>query len=64
MRFYCGFQEEGDTVDVTAVISSCSLSESRFLLDNFVSMAISKVPAYPPATVCFHRLSKNVWPAF
>uniref|UniRef100_M3ZS13 Kinesin family member 21A n=1 Tax=Xiphophorus maculatus TaxID=8083 RepID=M3ZS13_XIPMA len=35
-------KEEGDTVDVTAVISSCSLSEARFLLDNFVSMAISK----------------------
>ncbi|KAM4712041.1 kinesin-like protein KIF21A isoform 4-T4 [Anableps anableps] len=35
-------KEEGDTVDVTAVISSCSLSDARFLLDNFVSMAISK----------------------
>uniref|UniRef100_A0A3P9NPR1 Kinesin family member 21A n=1 Tax=Poecilia reticulata TaxID=8081 RepID=A0A3P9NPR1_POERE len=35
-------KEEGDTVDVTAVISSSSLSEARFLLDNFVSMAISK----------------------
>ncbi|XP_036004739.1 kinesin-like protein KIF21A isoform X2 [Fundulus heteroclitus] len=35
-------KEEGDTVDVAAVISSCSLSEARFLLDNFVSMAISK----------------------
>ncbi|KAK5609460.1 Kinesin-like protein kif21a, partial [Crenichthys baileyi] len=35
-------KEEGDTVDVAAVISSCSLSEARFLLDNFVSMAINK----------------------
>ncbi|KAM4523768.1 kinesin-like protein KIF21A [Fundulus diaphanus] len=35
-------KEEGDTVDVAAVISSCSLSEARFLLDSFVSMAISK----------------------
>ncbi|PWA14672.1 hypothetical protein CCH79_00014381 [Gambusia affinis] len=35
-------KEEGDTVDMAAVISSCSLSEARFLLDNFVSMAISK----------------------
>ncbi|CAJ1054415.1 kinesin-like protein KIF21A isoform X1 [Xyrichtys novacula] len=35
-------KEEGDTVDVTAVISSCSLSEARFLLDHFVTMAINK----------------------
>ncbi|XP_015253401.1 PREDICTED: kinesin-like protein KIF21A isoform X2 [Cyprinodon variegatus] len=35
-------KEEGDTVDITAVISSCSLSEARFLLDHFVSMAINK----------------------
>ncbi|KAF7228974.1 transcript variant X3, partial [Nothobranchius furzeri] len=34
--------EEGDTVDVTAVISSCNLSEARFLLDSFMTMAISK----------------------
>ncbi|MEQ2202375.1 hypothetical protein XENOCAPTIV_025861 [Xenoophorus captivus] len=52
--------EEGDTVDVAAVISSCSLSEARFLLDNFVSMAINKVPASPSITVCFHRLSKSL----
>lgn len=36
-------QEEGDTVDVTAVISSCNLSEARFLLDHFLHMAINKV---------------------
>ncbi|KAM6895695.1 kinesin-like protein KIF21A [Xenentodon cancila] len=35
-------KEEGDTVDVGAVISSCSLSEARFLLDHVVTMAISK----------------------
>uniref|UniRef100_A0A8C3AXJ5 Kinesin family member 21A n=1 Tax=Cyclopterus lumpus TaxID=8103 RepID=A0A8C3AXJ5_CYCLU len=35
-------KEEGDTVDVTAVISSCNLSEARFLLDHFMNMAISK----------------------
>lgn len=43
-----GFQEEGDTVDVAAVISSCSLSEARFLLDHLMNMAINKVtPALP-----------------
>ncbi|KAM3859056.1 kinesin-like protein KIF21A [Diretmus argenteus] len=35
-------KEEGDTVDVNAVISSCNLSEARFLLDHFISMAVSK----------------------
>ncbi|XP_073327681.1 kinesin-like protein KIF21A isoform X4 [Pagrus major] len=35
-------KEEGDTVDVSAVISSCSLTEARFLLDHFMSMAINK----------------------
>ncbi|XP_068442402.1 kinesin-like protein KIF21A isoform X2 [Clinocottus analis] len=35
-------KEEGDTVDVTAVISTCNLSEARFLLDHFMNMAISK----------------------
>ncbi|XP_037551754.1 LOW QUALITY PROTEIN: kinesin-like protein KIF21A [Nematolebias whitei] len=35
-------KEEGDPVDVTAVISSCNLSEVRFLLDNFMTMAINK----------------------
>ncbi|XP_078798002.1 kinesin-like protein KIF21A isoform X3 [Oryzias latipes] len=35
-------KEEGDTVDVTAVISSCSLSEARFLLDHFMTMSINK----------------------
>ncbi|XP_061523776.1 kinesin-like protein KIF21A isoform X3 [Phycodurus eques] len=35
-------KEEGDTVDVTAVVSSCNLSEARFLLDHFVTMAINK----------------------
>uniref|UniRef100_A0A7N6BT94 Kinesin motor domain-containing protein n=1 Tax=Anabas testudineus TaxID=64144 RepID=A0A7N6BT94_ANATE len=35
-------KEEGDTVDVAAVISSCNLSEARFLLDHFMTMAINK----------------------
>ncbi|KAI4803276.1 hypothetical protein KUCAC02_006827, partial [Chaenocephalus aceratus] len=35
-------KEEGDTGDVVAVISSCNLSESRFLLDHFMTMAINK----------------------
>ncbi|XP_057711705.1 kinesin-like protein KIF21A isoform X2 [Corythoichthys intestinalis] len=35
-------KEEGDTVDLTAVVSSCSLSEARFLLDHFMTMAINK----------------------
>ncbi|XP_044041473.1 kinesin-like protein KIF21A isoform X2 [Siniperca chuatsi] len=35
-------KEEGDTVDVTAVISSCNLSEARFLVDHFMTMAINK----------------------
>ncbi|KAM7378053.1 hypothetical protein PAMA_013111 [Pampus argenteus] len=35
-------KEEGDTVDVTAVISSCNLSEARFLLDHFMTMALNK----------------------
>ncbi|KAG7495759.1 kinesin KIF21A isoform X2 [Solea senegalensis] len=35
-------KEEGDTVDVVAVISSCNLSEARFLLDHFMTLAINK----------------------
>ncbi|XP_040268316.1 kinesin-like protein KIF21A isoform X2 [Bufo bufo] len=35
-------KEEGDTMDVTAVISSCTLTEARYLLDHFLSMAVSK----------------------
>ncbi|XP_017340524.1 kinesin-like protein KIF21A isoform X2 [Ictalurus punctatus] len=35
-------KEEGETMDVSAVISSCTLSEARFLLDHFMSMAINK----------------------
>ncbi|XP_070847961.1 kinesin-like protein KIF21A isoform X2 [Chaetodon trifascialis] len=31
-----------DTVDVTAVISSCNLSEARFLLDHFMTLTINK----------------------
>ncbi|XP_077423999.1 kinesin-like protein KIF21A isoform X3 [Vanacampus margaritifer] len=35
-------KEEGDTVDVSAVIGSCTLAEARFLLDHFMSMALNK----------------------
>ncbi|KAF5902586.1 kinesin-like protein KIF21A isoform X3 [Clarias magur] len=35
-------KEEGETMDVSAVISSCTLSEARFLLEHFMSMAINK----------------------
>ncbi|XP_027889539.1 kinesin-like protein KIF21A isoform X4 [Xiphophorus couchianus] len=35
-------KEEGDTVDVSAIIGSCTLVEARFLLDHFMSMAINK----------------------
>nr|XP_020449001.1 kinesin-like protein KIF21A isoform X4 [Monopterus albus] len=35
-------KEEGDTVDVSAVIGSCTLAEARFLLHHFMSMTINK----------------------
>ncbi|XP_074533001.1 kinesin-like protein KIF21A isoform X4 [Halichoeres trimaculatus] len=35
-------KEEGDTTDVSAVVGSCTLTEARFLLDHFMSMAINK----------------------
>ncbi|CAL8385654.1 unnamed protein product [Gadus morhua 'NCC'] len=35
-------KEEGDTLDVATVISSCSLSEARLLLDHLISMSINK----------------------
>uniref|UniRef100_H2ZST8 Kinesin family member 21A n=1 Tax=Latimeria chalumnae TaxID=7897 RepID=H2ZST8_LATCH len=35
-------KEEGETVDVSAVITSCTLTEARYLLDHFLSMAINK----------------------
>ncbi|CAH2275819.1 kinesin KIF21A isoform X1 [Pelobates cultripes] len=35
-------KDEGDTLDVTAIISSCTLTEARYLLDHFLSMAVSK----------------------
>lgn len=36
-------QEEGETLDVTAVINACTLTEARYLLDHFLSMGINKV---------------------
>ncbi|TNN36932.1 Kinesin-like protein KIF21A [Liparis tanakae] len=35
-------EEEGDTVDISAVVSSCTLTEARFLLDHFMLLAINK----------------------
>ncbi|KAG8510366.1 LOW QUALITY PROTEIN: Kinesin-like protein KIF21A, partial [Galemys pyrenaicus] len=35
-------KEEGDTLDVAAVINACTLTEARYLLDHFLSMGISK----------------------
>ncbi|XP_067860913.1 kinesin-like protein KIF21A isoform X7 [Heptranchias perlo] len=35
-------KEEGGTVDVSAVITSCSLTEARYMLDHFLTMAINK----------------------
>ncbi|XP_053109824.1 kinesin-like protein KIF21A isoform X3 [Hemicordylus capensis] len=35
-------KEEGDTLDVTAVISACTLTEARYLLDHFLTMGINK----------------------
>ncbi|XP_067915116.1 kinesin-like protein KIF21A isoform X1 [Heterodontus francisci] len=35
-------KEEGGTVDVSAVITSCSLTEARYMLDHFLTMVINK----------------------
>ncbi|XP_073475790.1 kinesin-like protein KIF21A isoform X3 [Aquarana catesbeiana] len=35
-------KEERETLDVTAVISSCTLTEARYLLGHFLSMAVGK----------------------
>ncbi|XP_016047445.1 kinesin-like protein KIF21A isoform X4 [Erinaceus europaeus] len=35
-------KEEGDTLDVAAIINACTLTEARYLLDHFLSMGISK----------------------
>ncbi|XP_067420523.1 kinesin-like protein KIF21A isoform X5 [Emydura macquarii macquarii] len=35
-------KEEGETLDVTAVINACTLTEARYLLDHFLTMGISK----------------------
>ncbi|XP_072922358.1 kinesin-like protein KIF21A isoform X1 [Hemitrygon akajei] len=35
-------KEEGRTVDVSAVISSCTLTEARYMLDHFLTMVINK----------------------
>lgn len=54
-------QEEGDTVDVSAVIGSCTLTEARFLLDHFMSMAINKVLAL---TLAFRKAECGLTPHF
>ncbi|XP_069085848.1 kinesin-like protein KIF21A isoform X3 [Pleurodeles waltl] len=35
-------KDEGETMNVTAVISSCTLAEARYLLDHFLLMAVNK----------------------
>ncbi|XP_061496308.1 kinesin-like protein KIF21A isoform X6 [Rhineura floridana] len=35
-------KEEGETLDVTAVINACTLTEARYLLDHFLTMGINK----------------------
>ncbi|KAM6153332.1 kinesin-like protein KIF21A isoform 1-T1 [Erethizon dorsatum] len=35
-------KEEGETLDVTAVINACTLTEARYLLDHLLSMGINK----------------------
>ncbi|KAM8801254.1 kinesin-like protein KIF21A isoform 7-T7 [Rhynchonycteris naso] len=35
-------KEEGETLDVTAVVNACTLTEARYLLGHFLSMGISK----------------------
>uniref|UniRef100_A0A8C3TIN2 Kinesin-like protein KIF21A n=1 Tax=Chelydra serpentina TaxID=8475 RepID=A0A8C3TIN2_CHESE len=35
-------KEEGETVDLSAVINACTLTESRYLLDHFLTMGINK----------------------
>ncbi|XP_078536066.1 kinesin-like protein KIF21A isoform X4 [Lissotriton helveticus] len=35
-------KDEGETMNVTAVISSCTLTEARYLLDHFILMAVNK----------------------
>lgn len=35
-------KEEGRTVDVSAVITSCSLTEARYMLEHFLTMVINK----------------------
>ncbi|XP_075408003.1 kinesin-like protein KIF21A isoform X2 [Tenrec ecaudatus] len=35
-------KEEGETLDIAAVISACTLTEARYLLDHFLSMGINK----------------------
>lgn len=35
-------KEEGETLDVTAVINACTLTEARYLLEHFLTMGINK----------------------
>nr|XP_020652631.1 kinesin-like protein KIF21A isoform X5 [Pogona vitticeps]XP_020652633.1 kinesin-like protein KIF21A isoform X6 [Pogona vitticeps] len=35
-------KEEGETIDVTAVINACTLTEARYLLEHFLTMGINK----------------------
>lgn len=42
-KILCALQDELDSVDMSVVISSCSLTEARHLLDHFLKASIDKV---------------------
>ncbi|XP_078664559.1 kinesin-like protein KIF21A isoform X3 [Branchiostoma floridae x Branchiostoma belcheri] len=51
--------EEGDPVDITAVINSCSIEEARYLLEHFLNMVITKgMYAAQKETECKEREAK------
>ena len=37
------FQEEGELVDINAFLEACSLEESKYLLEHFLTLVITKV---------------------
>lgn len=43
LKILCFLQDELDSVDMSVVISSCSLTEARHLLDHFLKASIDKV---------------------
>ncbi|ETE65313.1 Kinesin-like protein KIF21A, partial [Ophiophagus hannah] len=55
-------KEEGDTLDVTAVINACTLTEARYLLDHFLTMGINKQTEITTTTqnqLLFHMLKEK-----